>query len=345
MTAHDFGDVAPRFSVIMISYNQQDYLEAAAASVLEAIPGTSLELICVDDGSSDGTANAIELLATKDLRVRAIHLAHTGKPSIARNAGLESAKGEYVCFLDGDDLYDVRKMALLDAALRAVSGADVIFHDYVDFPDGEPPSGRPPRIHGKAEETRLLSLATARHQLDFGVEAVVLESRALAEMLVTDAFLINTNTICIRREHASSLDARFPEDRVVGEDNVFWLRCVMHSSVVYLNAPLSYWRKHPRSLTHRPNPQKQRELVRSMREMRTMLGDSISSEGAARAQKRLLEQSNHIGWLLEREGSWVAAAGTYARSAFEFRSWRALYLTAKAVARSVMQAAAWITKK
>jgi glycosyltransferase involved in cell wall biosynthesis len=338
MTEHDFGNVAPRFSVILISYNQHDYLEAAAASVLEGCVGTSLELICVDDESSDGTADVIKRLVTQDLRVRAVHLAHTGKPSIARNAGLQSAKGEYVCFLDGDDLYDVRKMALLDAAICAVPGADVIFHDYVDFPDGEIPFGRPPRIQGQAEEARLLSLATAQHQLDFGVEAVELESRGLAEMLVADAFLINTSTICIRREHASSIGARFPEDRVVGEDNVFWLGCVLHSSAVYMKAPLSYWRKHPRSLTHQPNPQRQRELVRSMREMTAMLGDRISSGGAARAQRRLLEESNHIGWLLETEGRWIAASGTYARSAFEFGSWRAMYLAAKAVARAVLAA-------
>ena len=90
-----------KVSVIMPIYNAEDYLRPAIDSVLD---GTlrEIELICVDDGSTDRSLDIIKEYQKNDARVRIITENNAG-PSLARNKGLSRARGEYVIFLDADD--------------------------------------------------------------------------------------------------------------------------------------------------------------------------------------------------------------------------------------------------
>ena len=65
---------------------------------------SDLEVIVADDGSSDSSARLVEELA--DDRVRVVRLAHTGLLGAVRNAGLRRARGEFLAFLDSDDVWD-----------------------------------------------------------------------------------------------------------------------------------------------------------------------------------------------------------------------------------------------
>jgi glycosyltransferase involved in cell wall biosynthesis len=92
---------APAISVLIIVYNRADTIGAAVRSVL-AQTFTDFELVVVDDGSTDDTAQVVERFT--DQRLRLIRLsANSGIPS-ARNRALEEARGEYVAWLDSDDL-------------------------------------------------------------------------------------------------------------------------------------------------------------------------------------------------------------------------------------------------
>ena len=88
-------------SVIVPVYNAERYLSECADSVLAA-PEPDIELILVDDGSTDSSAEICGLLASKDERVRVIRKENKGV-SLARDAGLAAARGTYVLFLDADD--------------------------------------------------------------------------------------------------------------------------------------------------------------------------------------------------------------------------------------------------
>ena len=92
----------PGVSVIIPVYNSEYYLRECLDSVLLQEQFSSLELICVDDGSTDSSARIVETYTLNDHRVRLIRQENHG-PGIARNAGLEAAKGEYIFFLDADD--------------------------------------------------------------------------------------------------------------------------------------------------------------------------------------------------------------------------------------------------
>ena len=91
------------FSVIMPIYNAAPYLREAIDSVC-CQTFTDCELICVDDGSTDGSAAILDEISVTDPRVRVIHQANQGV-AVARNRGLDEAMGDWITWVDADDLY------------------------------------------------------------------------------------------------------------------------------------------------------------------------------------------------------------------------------------------------
>lgn len=91
----------PNVSVIVPVYNVERFLPKCIESIL-AQTYRDLELILVDDGSVDGSGAVCEAAVERDARVRVIHRTNAGV-SAARNAGLDAARGRWVCFVDGDD--------------------------------------------------------------------------------------------------------------------------------------------------------------------------------------------------------------------------------------------------
>ena len=90
-----------KVSVVVPVYNGERYIACALDSVLRQTL-TDIEVICVNDGSSDETAAILDRYAVQDSRIKVIHRGNEGV-SAARNAGIESASGRYVAFLDADD--------------------------------------------------------------------------------------------------------------------------------------------------------------------------------------------------------------------------------------------------
>lgn len=91
----------PKVSVIIPVYNAEEFVEKCVRSVLSQTL-SDLEVICIDDGSVDGSPRILDALSAEDRRVRVIHQENRGIGP-ARNAGIEAARGEYVHFLDADD--------------------------------------------------------------------------------------------------------------------------------------------------------------------------------------------------------------------------------------------------
>ena len=100
-----------KVSVIMPIYNAEAYLHPAIDSVLDQTL-KEIELICVDDGSTDRSLDIIKEYQKNDSRVRIITENNAG-PSMARNKGLARARGEYVIFLDADDFSELTMLERL----------------------------------------------------------------------------------------------------------------------------------------------------------------------------------------------------------------------------------------
>lgn len=113
-----------KVSVIMPIYNACRYLRPALDSIL-AQTLKEIEIICVDDGSTDTSLDMVKIYKESDPRIRILTETNAG-PALARNNGLKRARGEYVIFLDADDffevtllerLYDLAKERDLDIAI------------------------------------------------------------------------------------------------------------------------------------------------------------------------------------------------------------------------------------
>lgn len=93
-----------KVSVIMPIYNAYDYLRPAIDSVLDQTL-RQIELICIDDGSTDNSFELIKEYQKKDERIRIVTETNAG-PALARNNGIKRARGEYLAFLDADDFFE-----------------------------------------------------------------------------------------------------------------------------------------------------------------------------------------------------------------------------------------------
>jgi len=124
----------PDVSVVIPVYNSEDWLEDCLSSVLGQT-GTTLEVICVDDGSTDESGRILQRIAEKDERVRIITQENSGQ-SVGRNRGLDEAVGRYVIYLDSDDFW--HGDALSSLVERADSEhLDLLLFDSFAFRDGE----------------------------------------------------------------------------------------------------------------------------------------------------------------------------------------------------------------
>ena len=106
----------PVISVIVAIFNVENYIERCVDSICSQTY-TSLEIILVDDGSTDRSGEICDRYAREDSRIRVIHKKNGGL-SDARNAGLDSAKGDYIAFVDGDDYIDGEMYAKMYRCLR-----------------------------------------------------------------------------------------------------------------------------------------------------------------------------------------------------------------------------------
>jgi teichuronic acid biosynthesis glycosyltransferase TuaG len=99
----------PLVSVVIASYNSAEFIEETIHSVLNQ-SYSRFEIIVVDDGSTDGTADAVMRLTSLDNRIKFYQTTHSGRPSVPRNYGTKKAEGDLVAFLDSDDLWTKHKL-------------------------------------------------------------------------------------------------------------------------------------------------------------------------------------------------------------------------------------------
>lgn len=118
----------PKVSIVMPCYQNASTLEASVRSV-QAQTVDDWELIAVNDGSTDNTQQVLEHLAREELRMRVVSQ-ENGGVSVARNTGIQYARGEWVFFLDADDLLKPdaleKLLAMCDDTLDVVCGAYVM---------------------------------------------------------------------------------------------------------------------------------------------------------------------------------------------------------------------------
>ena len=137
------GDTEPELSVIVPAYNVEKYLKRCLESI-SSQSHQSLEIIVIDDGSTDRTSEVIEQFLQYDPRARCITQANSGL-SAARNAGIDSAKGRYITFVDSDDWLESRMFEEMLALMKR-GGLDIVNCSAQRVDERKRADGKP--IHG-----------------------------------------------------------------------------------------------------------------------------------------------------------------------------------------------------
>ena len=124
-------------SIIIPVYKVEPYLRECLDSI-SASPSDCWEAILVDDGSPDGCPQICDDYARRDSRFIVIHQ-ENGGVAAARNAGLDVARGEWIWFVDSDDVVDMRQVGWMQRWLEEHKEADLVMFDLQNFSDGMSP--------------------------------------------------------------------------------------------------------------------------------------------------------------------------------------------------------------
>jgi glycosyltransferase involved in cell wall biosynthesis len=213
----------PLVSVILPTFGRLQYLRPTVASVYRQT-FEDWELIVADDGSDVETHAYLRTLEA-DSRVRVLRLTHTGIPAVVRNAGLREARGEYVAFLDSDDLWAPDKLTRQVAILRSRPMCGWCYTAVCHI-DGS----------GQALTEPL-----------FGPWLPC--EGPIFERLVTGPVVIRTPSVLVVRELVTRAGG-FDESIRSGEDYDLWLRLALVSDVALLDEPLVQVRRHEANYSH-----------------------------------------------------------------------------------------------
>mgnify|MGYP000162792797 CR=1 FL=1 len=117
-----------KISIVMPLYNAEKFLNETLDSILQQT-FTDYELLCINDASNDQTVNIVNEYKKKDARICLINNEERMGAAKSRNRGIETSKGEYIIFLDGDDIFD--ETMLEQAYNKAISyRADIVMFEY-----------------------------------------------------------------------------------------------------------------------------------------------------------------------------------------------------------------------
>ena len=228
----------PLVSIVVAMYNVETYISECLDSILMQ-DYDNIEIICIDDASTDKTISIIESYQEKDERIYIIELSKNSGPSNVRNAGIDSAKGKYILFVDGDDLISQ------DLVSRTVSCAEKNNLDEVSFGYRTFSVER----EWKWKEKNLPTKRTMEDKVLTGRNMLVMREKKLkyanghiASPMVW-AWLYN-------RSFLKNNNLRFTEGISVCEDTLFWFQCCLCAkSVMMIDDELYYYRKTTGSLT------------------------------------------------------------------------------------------------
>ncbi len=290
-----------KVSVVVPTYNRGPLLAEAIASALAQTHG-DLEVVVVDDGSTDDTRERVAAIG--DRRLRYLHQPNAGV-SAARNRGLAAATAPLVAFLDSDDLWKPDKLAREVAFLRRHPDAAAVFTD-VEKRDGDLV------VPSFIAETPVFSRLVAGRP---AADGLVLDRRRMQLCLLEEVPIL-PSAFTIRRP-ALDRTGHFDETWSSWEDWEFFLRLAAWACIGYLGRPLVVLRITGTSL-HRLDAERGRSLMLRLllRERRRLAGDA---EAQAAIRRGLVRLRKHMGWHYLAAGRRRAALASYLRGYGETR--------------------------
>ena len=218
--------MTPQVSVVIPTYNRAEKVRKTIESVF-AQSIQNLEVIVVDDGSSDDTAQVLDV-AFGD-RIHYIFQPNQGV-SVARNKGIDAARGEWIAFLDSDDLWERHKLEWQLKALDRLGPECRACYTDVRFYN-----------HSEVQTMFQLAEANYRHEKEIGINEEVLR------LLVRpggSGMVVCLSSFLAHRDVLKKV-GRFEPAILYSQDSEYMFRVAMHTRFCYVNRPLVLFDRSP----------------------------------------------------------------------------------------------------
>jgi len=208
----------PKVSVIIPCYNAEDFIKEAIESVL-AQSFQDFEILVVDNNSKDNSKAIIESFTNK--RVKYLRQEIQGEAA-ARNKGIEEASGEYIAFLDADDLWKANKL-----------------EEHIKVHDANPDYG----LSYSNCDYMLKDDGTLHTMIRLGFTGTVYYN------LLAENFIITPSSVVVKKSVLDEVGG-FNNTYINGTDYDMWLRIAKKHKVIFIKEPLSIYRQHDGQITH-----------------------------------------------------------------------------------------------
>jgi len=290
----------PFFSVVIPTYNCAELLNRSLSSVFSQTY-QDFEIIVIDNSSTDNTQKVLKNISNQKLKV--IRVNNKGIIGYSRNKGIDSARGEWIAFLDSDDVWRPKKLERVKDEINNNPNVILVCHDEWCVVYGE-----------------------RKNRLKYGPAG-----KDLYERLLFKGNCLSTSAVCLRRDVAIETSG-FSErnDYFSAEDYEYWIRLSQLGEVVFINEILGEWCVHD-SNDSVTNPQKHANAIIAVSEYHFGLWlnkypNSINKIKYARGKTYV-----YVGRILQK-GSLFSKASKSALKAiqinpFQWKAWALLLLS------------------
>lgn len=289
----------PLISVIVPAYNVEDFIAEALESILNQEEIDDFEVLVINDRSSDGTANIVKRYLTSDNRVKLYDSKRKQGPAGARNSGISHASGQWLLFLDADDVLEKDALRHYVACIRKYNKIDIMSADFFYCDNNE------------------RTLQTIRNEFwrahfsDSVQKGELLFLKNPAFYFLKDTMLTRTGVLLVRSSFLNIV-GEFDESLPRGEDWHMWIRLAKAAeAMLFIPKALLSYRVRPGSLSFSGVPsslfeiQVYRKLYKDdeFRELRPFIRRKISQQAMSntyhfrKKRKRLAAIASSINWL------------------------------------------------
>lgn len=235
-------------SVVIPIYNVEKYLEQCIKSVINQTY-RDLEIILVDDGSTDRSGDICDYYKTQDNRITVIHKENGGLSS-ARNVGIDLANGKYICFIDSDDFVDLSMLEIMEKEMKradvVICGKEDIWKESIES------------VNREEEVNENICMMTGENAF----EHFLLEDKegyvvAWNKLYHTDDFKKNS--------------IRYPEGKIHEDCFTTYKLLLNAKKVAFVNMPLYKYRHREGSIMYNKNLTKDLSIIEAYSEIMTLV--------------------------------------------------------------------------
>jgi glycosyltransferase involved in cell wall biosynthesis len=304
----------PLASVIVPVHNGEHFIDDALRSLVgQTYP--NLEIIVVDDGSTDRTCDRAAAYAP---RIRCIRLAsRSGSASAPRNTGVRESRGEYIAFLDADDILLPDRIEKRIEFLSAHPEAGLVFEDYRNF-----------SAKGQDDQSHFQSCDRLQKMLG-GRRSIVLSSEDATEILAQENFGIS-GTFMVRREVFRD-EAGFEPTLRACEDFHFYYRVARRRAVGIINEVGMMRRLHNFNMTGDSSLM----LEESIRSRALLCASEKNSRNRGHFNRHIAESHASLARVYANRGDYLRALHEDARALFRHFSRARLRMFYRGIARTI----------